>query len=268
MLNKIVEFAVSKIGCGYIYGATGWICTAKRRLEQAAQYPEYADTILGTGAKWDGLQCYDCAQLVRRALEQIGIKPPSGATSQWKSSIWADKGEISTMPDEAGIILYRQTADKKMQHTGIYIGGGEVVDARGHKYGVMRSLITSYPWTHWAKPDESLANKKDEKETKIVNRSAVVTKIPGSVGSTVNFREKPDAVSRVVTAIPFGTRINVTSEQGDWSGFVYNGNAGWMMTRYLPDASAVPAPDIGDTITVSRAKLTAIYQELGAMIGE
>ena len=82
MFSKIVEFAISKIGCGYIYGATGWICTQKIRLEQAAQYPAYADVILGTGAKWDGLQCFDCAQLVRRALEQISIKPPSGATSQ------------------------------------------------------------------------------------------------------------------------------------------------------------------------------------------
>lgn len=264
-LSKIVEFAISKIGCGYIYGATGWICTAKRRLEQAAQYPAYADVILGTGAKWDGLQCFDCAQLVRRALEQIGIKPPSGATSQYNADIWDEKGEISTMPDTPGVILYRQTADKKMQHTGIYIGGGEVVDARGHKYGVMRSAISSYPWTHWAKPD---VTKKDEKETKPVNKQMVVTKIPGATGSTVNFREKPASDSRVLATIPFGSVVNVTSEQGDWSGFVFDGKPGWMQSRFLADPSSSPAPDIGDTITVSRAKLTAIYQELGAIIGE
>lgn len=261
--SKIVEFALSKVGCGYIYGATGWVCTQKIRLEQAAQYPEYADVILGTGAKWDGKQCYDCAQLVRRALEQIGIKPPSGATSQWKSSIWADKGEISTMPDEAGIILYRQTADKKMQHTGIYIGGGEVVDARGHKYGVMRSAISSYPWTHWAKPD---VTKNDEKETKPVNKQVVVTRIPGVTGSTVNFRTKPNG--DVINTIPFGAIVTVTQEQGEWSGFEWKGMPGWMQSRFLADPGSPPAPDTGDTITVSRAKLTAIYQELGAMIGE
>ena len=266
MLSKIVEFAISKIGCGYIYGATGWICTQKIRLEQAAQYPAYADVILGTGAKWDGLQCFDCAQLVRRALEQIGIKPPSGATSQYNADIWEDKGEISTMPDIPGIILYRQTADKKMQHTGIYIGGGEVVDARGHKYGVMRSLITSYPWTHWAKP---AVTKNDEKETKPVNKQMVVTRIDGAKGSTVNFREKPASDSRVLATIPFGSVVNVTSEQGDWSGFVFDGKPGWMQSRFLADPGSAPAPDAnGDAITVSRAKLTAIYQELGAMIGE
>lgn len=264
MLNKIVEFAISKIGCGYIYGATGWICTAKRRLEQAAQYPEYADTILGTGAKWDGKQCFDCAQLVRRALEQIGIKPPSGATSQYNADIWEDKGEISTMPDIPGIILYRQTSDKKMQHTGIYIGGGEVVDARGHKYGVMRSAISSYPWTHWAKPD---VTKKDEKETNPVNKQMVVTRIEGAKGSTVNFRNKPNG--DVIDTIPFGMTVTVTQEQGEWSGFEWKGVPGWMQSRFLADQGSSPSPDAnGDSIPVSRAKLTAIYQELGAIIGE
>lgn len=268
--SKIVEFALSKVGCGYIYGATGWVCTLKRRLEQAAQYPEYADTILGTGAKWDGKQCYDCAQLVRRALAQIGIKAPSGATSQWKANIWADKGEISTLPDEAGIILYRQTADKKMQHTGIYVGGGEAVEARGHKDGVIRSLLSKYPWTHWAKPNPALAeNKDDEKEIKQVNRTAVVTKIQGASGSTVNFRDRPSTNGVVLDTIPFGTRVNVTSEQGEWSGFEYKGKAGWMLTKFLPDAGAAPAsqPD-GSMISVDRVKLVAIYQELGQLLGE
>ena len=166
------------------------------------------------------------------------------------------------MPDIPGIILYRQTADKKMQHTGIYIGGGEVVDARGHKYGVMRSAISKYPWTHWAKPD---VTKNNEKETNPVNKQMVVTRIPGVTGSTVNFRVKPNG--DVINTIPFGTMVTVTQEQGEWSGFEWNGVPGWMQSRFLADPSSA-TPDTGDTITVSRAKLTAIYQELGAMIGE
>ena len=31
--------AVSLVGCGYIYGATGWICTRTRLDQQARQYP-------------------------------------------------------------------------------------------------------------------------------------------------------------------------------------------------------------------------------------
>ena len=262
MLNKIVEFAISKIGCGYIYGATGWVCTAKRRLEQAAQYPAYADTILGIGAKWDDTQCFDCAQLIRRALEQLGIKAPSGATSQWKSNIWADRGEISTMPDETGIILYRQLSNGTMQHTGIYIGGGEAVEARGHRDGVIRSLISKYPWTHWARPD---VTKNNEKETKPVNKQMVVTRIDGAKGSTVNFRIKPNG--DVISAIPFGTIVTLTQEQGEWSGFEWNGTPGWMQSRFLSDPSSAASDVNGGTISVSRAKLTAIYQELGAMIG-
>lgn len=101
-----------------------------------------------------------------------------------------------------------------------------------------------------------------------MNKQMVVTKIPGATGSTVNFREKPASDSRVLATIPFGSVVNVTSEQGDWSGFVFDGKPGWMQSRFLADPGSPPAPDTGDTITVSRAKLTAIYQELGAMIGE
>ncbi len=66
-MKRIAEFAASKLGCGYVYGATGWICSKARREQQAQQYPDQAGNILGVCAKWDGVQCYDCAQLTRRA---------------------------------------------------------------------------------------------------------------------------------------------------------------------------------------------------------
>ena len=57
--------ALALVGCGYIYGATGWICTRARMEQQMRQYPTYAGQIERYGKKWLGKPCYDCAQLTR-----------------------------------------------------------------------------------------------------------------------------------------------------------------------------------------------------------
>ena len=37
-----------------------------------------------------------------------------------------------------------------MGHTGVYLGDGTAVDARGHSYGVVHMPISGRSWTHWA----------------------------------------------------------------------------------------------------------------------
>lgn len=149
--EAMVARAKSLVGCGYIYGATGWICTQAHLTQQARQYPMYADQIYKYGPKWMGKPCYDCAQLTRDVAREAGVILPSGATSQWRASgIWKEKDVIDTLPDEAGIFLYTMK-DGRMTHTGVSIGGGEEVDARGHAYGVVRRAIRDTSYTHWAR---------------------------------------------------------------------------------------------------------------------
>lgn len=150
-VNKIIDWAESMVGTGYIYGATGWICTPERRQQQANQYPEYADTIMTTGAKWDGKICHDCAQFTRKAMAQAGITLPSGATSQWKSSVWEKKGTAADIDSSKMCLLFRES-NGKMQHVLLYCGNGYVIDARGTANGVMKSKLGTYKYTHWAIP--------------------------------------------------------------------------------------------------------------------
>lgn len=143
--------AISLVGCGYIYGATGWICTPSRLAQQEKQYPSFAKQMKRYGKKWMGKPCYDCAQLTRDVARQAGISLPSGATSQWRAAgIWKEKDVIDTLPDEAGIFLFTMR-DGRMTHTGVSIGNGEEVDARGHAYGVVRRKISETSYTHWAR---------------------------------------------------------------------------------------------------------------------
>lgn len=143
--------AISLVGCGYIYGATGWICTPSRLTQQEKQYPSFAKQMKRYGKKWMGKPCYDCAQLTRDVARQAGISLPSGATSQWRAAgIWKEKDVIDTLPDEAGIFLFTMR-NGRMTHTGVSIGNGEEVDARGHAYGVVRRKISETSYTHWAR---------------------------------------------------------------------------------------------------------------------
>ena len=157
--DAIAKAALSRVGLGYIYGATGWVCTEARLQAQAKQYPAYADKIFYYGRKyWLNKVCYDCAQLTRRAAKDAGYSFVSGANSQWNMDIWSQKGTIDTLPDEKAIFLF--VMDKvtgRMKHVAVTVGEGyEVqagyeVEARGHAYGVVKRKIADCAFTHWAR---------------------------------------------------------------------------------------------------------------------
>ena len=152
--EAIALAAESRVGYGYIYGATGWVCTQARLDAQAKQYPAYADKIYYYGRKlWMGKVCYDCAQLTRRAARDGGHDFVSGANSQWNMGLWAEKGEISTLPEnEKAVFLFiRDSSTGRMKHVGVTVGEGFAVEARGYAYGVVRRKITDGSWTHWAR---------------------------------------------------------------------------------------------------------------------
>ena len=47
------------------------------------------------------------------------------------------------MPDTPGLAVW------KAGHIGVYIGNGEVVEAMGTKYGVVKTQLEGRGWTHW-----------------------------------------------------------------------------------------------------------------------
>lgn len=157
----LAAYAADQVGGPYIYGATAQRCTIGYRTARAEQYPEYADKIEGccpalsgegvgcSGCKWDGRIAHDCAQLVRYAAKAAGLSLPSGATSQWEDGDWAASGLIRDLPQDYICIVYRKR-DGRMVHTGVYMGDGTTVEARGHADGVVRGEVGDYPWTHWA----------------------------------------------------------------------------------------------------------------------
>lgn len=53
------------------------------------------------------------------------------------------KGTIDTIPEVPGLAVW------KSGHIGVYIGGGQVIEAMGTKYGVVKTQLQGRGWTHW-----------------------------------------------------------------------------------------------------------------------
>lgn len=227
--------ALSLIGQGYIYGAKGQICSPEFREQQAQQYPDQADMILGKGAKWDGKPVWDCAQLTRAAAKAGGVALVSGATSQWTKTDWQERGEIADMPEGEVLFLYRRQkgSSTTMQHTGVALGDGMAVHARGTEYGVVLQAVEEYPWTHWARPAWPEEGQGDN-EPEVIGKM-VQAKVKGPAGETVNLRSMPSKSGNVKERIRVGEIVSAGENKDGWRSVAYNGTIGYMMAEYLQD---------------------------------
>jgi len=159
--DTIRAYALEHVGCPYIFGATAKPCTPSYRKARMAQYPDYAASIQKycpvlsgkqgacAGCKYEGKLAFDCAQLTRYAAKAAGIELPSGARSQFTKANWAVKDTIDKLQPGQVAFLYRVTSSGSVPHTGIALGDGTFVDARGHSQGVLHSPMSSCQWTHF-----------------------------------------------------------------------------------------------------------------------
>lgn len=247
--QKIVTWAKERVGNPYLYGGTGKPCTLAYRQQIANQYPDSAALIeqhcprmssgRGTcsGCKWydatkgQGKECYDCATFVRHGANAAGITMVSGATSQWRKTKWESTGEIATLPRNRVCFVYRWDGTC-MQHTGIYCGDGNVIDARGTAYGVVHGTLESYKkkWTHWGIPAGLSSATNTQKK---VNKNMENMKEAVVIGGTLMLRLNPNKLASVVARMPKGSIVQVGEEEGEWRPVVYNGKEGYAMCQYL-----------------------------------
>lgn len=248
----ICDYAIEQLGHPYIYGATGKKCTPTYRKARMAQYPEYYEAMKRNcqvlkGAKsacnkckWydtakdEALSSFDCAQLVRIALQQIGISITSGASSQWRGDYWEEKGTIDTLPVDKVCCLYRATSPKVMGHTGLYLGPLKItVDAHGHDYGVIKNTVQKYgKWTHWGIP-KKLYQKDDkivvgEEIIKMLYQVTVISK------GTLRLRKAPSNTAPIITTIPEGTVVGVIeATSNEWTKVLYKGYEGYLSNTFI-----------------------------------
>lgn len=239
----IVSFVRSKVGCGYVWGASGETCSFSFRQHMASRVPSQAGAILGNSAKWDGLQVFDCASLIREAFEAAGIIRGSGATTIWNTWPFAEKGKIETLPvNEPGIALFVSEGVDKMAHIGITIGGGLAVDARGSAFGVLLGPVSGHHWTHWGRFADV-----NYKAPQPALPALLLAKVACNNGS-LNLRSRPDLKAQVLIKLAKGATVSVYKDgqtRTDWLMVYYAGGVAWAMTKYI-NLGAVPNPPATD----------------------
>ena len=156
--RKVVALAKESLGHPYVFAALGEACTpANRRKRERSDYPEIVtkcQVLSGKksnceGCKYKGSRIYDCRGFTYYCLKQNGVTISNvGATTQWNTASWLQKGEIAKGLPNLVCCLFKKKGDK-MSHTGLHIGDGIIIHCSGEvKYG----SITDTGWTHYAIP--------------------------------------------------------------------------------------------------------------------
>ena len=226
----LVAYATAQLGLPYWYGTFGNIGTAALYASKEKQYPQYyrwENTPYDNFSSQYGKRVHDCVGLIKGYLwSDSATATPKYNSSQDVSAngmrnACKEKGDIGTMPDVPGVLVFMNG------HVGVYIGGGYVIEARGHEYGVVKTALKSRPWKWWGKcpwidysdsSDKSDSTQSDNVSVKGDSAGKVVTVKCKKVrlkSGTWNVRKLPSADSSVVTTVKGGFDINIVN------GFVY-----------------------------------------------
>ena len=151
----LVQYAEAQLGNPYWYGTFGQIASQALYDAKRAQYPsQYNKWTKASFTSQFGKKVHDCAGLVKGYFMTPDAEnnPSAPAVYNPKYDYSADSminlctetGPFSSIPKIAGLVTW------KKGHMGIYTGDGvKVIEAKGHSYGVVRTIDTK--WERWGK---------------------------------------------------------------------------------------------------------------------
>ena len=166
--NLMTRIGEAEIGWPYAWGATGQPCTVKNR-EHLMNGKKIGDkdrelirkrcqVLNGSKSSCEGCKylvggkcvlLHDCIAFINELLTYAEIPHyGAGCSTMWnRNSQWERKGKLADMPETVCLVFQQYPGnDKKMQHIGLYIGGGYVIHC---SVEVKKEKLSAYPWTHY-----------------------------------------------------------------------------------------------------------------------
>lgn len=244
-VSDLIQYAKIAVGGGYCWGSSGEMCSPVYRQELAERVPDnptQQKNLLEICAKWDGMTVWDCSGLFRGAWRKLSAYKSGGATTIYNT--WCtEKGPIDTMPDEPGIAVFRW-GGKNMKHIGLYIGGGDVIEARGSREGVIQRALSSYPWTHWGRLDD-VAYGGSSTAKPSIRKDVLYTASVINVKTGLNLRSSPKNADNTIELLKLGTVVDVLADNcgGGFSEVRHGDVTGYLTRSYLYQIEMEPKTD-------------------------
>lgn len=158
----LVEFAKNAAveKWGYVLGTWGQILTETIFQQKLRQYPKGVGNFKDFISKnWINRRTADCVGLIKAYLwwDYSNIIYVRGNPIYNKNTdvnettmfnLAKEKNRIATLPDVPGICVWRTG------HIGVYIGAGQVIEAKGTHHGVVITPLHgpgATNWSHWLK---------------------------------------------------------------------------------------------------------------------
>lgn len=146
--KQLVKYAEKALGSPYWYGTYGQISSKDLYYKKRKQYPnQYEWKLPESQLK---RRVFDCVGLIKGALwsnADFTKNPKYKASEDVSANGMFERckkhGKIKDIPEVAGVLVFKDG------HVGIYIGGGYVIEAKGHKWGVIKSKLSERPFTHY-----------------------------------------------------------------------------------------------------------------------
>lgn len=155
----LLEYCTAQLGRPYWFGTSGQIATQTLLENKRKQFPAYYAA--SDFKSQIGKKVHDCMGLIEGYMWSEDNDSPAKFGSNGFPDYSADsfykhctrKGtDMNKLPEMVGIAVFIYDKSKgRYTHVGVYIGNGEVIEARGHAYGVVKTKLAERGWTAWAK---------------------------------------------------------------------------------------------------------------------
>jgi hypothetical protein len=153
--SGLIAYCQAQLGRPYWMGTFGNTASAALYQSNKKRLPQYYAA--ADFARQFGQRVHDCIGLIKGYLWSDGpdsapryLSGPLGQDLDANGMYYtcSQRGGLTTMPDTPGTLVFIFSG-KKMEHIGVYIGDGQVIEARGHAYGVVQTALKGRGWTHW-----------------------------------------------------------------------------------------------------------------------
>lgn len=250
-----VEFLKGMVGQPYWYGTCVYKCTSSTLKSKTNQYPSHytsarkatyekhiskkmvsADCVgLGKGYNWTyaGEGVLDAIGTSLAFKSKYGNNCPDKSANgmfTYAKSKGLKWGKIATIPEVPGLAV------RYDGHVGYYIGNGEVIEARGFNYGIVKTKLAGRKWDHWYEfpgirylPSDVVVPTPEPIAPKPVLCSAIVNTTSGRL----NLRASKSTSANILVRIPRGTKIPVYERDASWSQVEYDNQVGYVMNEFL-----------------------------------